>query len=251
MEGQPQRKPVNSNWIWGAALIILGALFLLNQVIPGLGGMIWATVTAGIGLAFFAVYLSNRQNWWALIPAYVFWAVTGLLVMITIGFAGAWIPTYVLLAIAAPFYYVYGHDTRNWWALIPAYTLTAIGAMVFLIEAHVLVDLLIPAYVMFAIAVPFGYVYAHDRRNWWALIPGGIMAALGIAFMVAGFAYLIPVVLIAAGIFVLVRQMGSRAQQPLGEPPAAAPKTGPQADHPVVEFTPLGNKESEPTGEKR
>jgi threonine/homoserine/homoserine lactone efflux protein len=60
-----------------------------------------------------------------------------------------------------------------------------VGVMVGLIGLGVLDDLLIPTYVMFAIAIPFFVVYARDTKQWWALIPGGIMVVIGLSFLVA------------------------------------------------------------------
>jgi len=79
--------------------------------------------------------------------------------------------------------------------------------MVGLIGAEVLDELLIPAYVMFAIAIPFLVVYGLDSRQWWALIPGGIMAGIGLAFLVAEAQadYIVPAILILIGIWMLVR----------------------------------------------
>jgi hypothetical protein len=143
------------------------------------------------------------------------------------------IATYVLAAIALPFLVVFLRDRAQWWALIPAYVLVAVGLMVGLIEVGILNDLIIPAYVMFAIAIPFIVVYARDPRQWWALIPGGIMAIVGLAFLVAEAAaqYVAPVVLVLAGAWVLVRQFTRREP---AAPDAPAP-AGPEADEPPAE----------------
>ena len=99
-------------------------------------------------------------------------------------------------------------DRSRWWALVPAYSLLAIGGMIGLIGAGVLDDLLVPAYIMFAVAIPFFVVYARNTRLWWALIPGGITGIIGLAFLMADSAvqYIGPVALIVAGAWVLVRQ---------------------------------------------
>ncbi|NIN64744.1 MAG: hypothetical protein GTO63_08590, partial [Anaerolineae bacterium] len=83
---------------------------------------------------------------------------------------------YVLAAIALPFLVAFLRDRSRWGLLIPAYVLLAVGVMVVLIEGGLLSDLLIPAYVLFAIAIPFFVVYARDPKQWWPLIPGGILA---------------------------------------------------------------------------
>ena len=51
-------------------MLSIGLLVLLNWIAPKFGG-VWggSIVLAGIGVSFLAVYLVERQNWWALIPA--------------------------------------------------------------------------------------------------------------------------------------------------------------------------------------
>ncbi|HAY83957.1 MAG TPA: hypothetical protein DCY42_03260 [Chloroflexi bacterium] len=87
-----------------------------------------------------------------------------------------------------------------------------IGIMVALIDLRVLDGLGIPAYVMFAIAIPFLVVYLVNRQNWWALIPGGITGLMGVGFF-AGTSlaqYVIPAVLLVAGGLVLYRSFAQK-----------------------------------------
>jgi hypothetical protein len=238
--------------VWGLALIVLGAFFLIAQLVPGfsglLGGLIWAAVMVGVGAAFLGVYVSDRARWWALIPAYVFAAIGGIIALATIGFRGDGIAAFVLMAIALPFFYVYLRDRRQWWALIPAYVMTAITMLV-LLPFRMMPGEWVAAYINFAVAVPFLYVYLRNRKNWWALIPAGITGLIGAAFLAAGAAYLIPALMVVAGIYLLVRYLGAGRREPAAvapPAPAALPKTGPQADRPATEFTPLGvSKEEE------
>ena len=80
--------------------------------------------------------------------------------------------------------------------------------MVPLIDFGVLDGILVAAYVLFAIAIPFFVVYARDTKQWWALIPGGITGIVALSFLIAKSAvvYVAPAVLIVAGTWVLVRQ---------------------------------------------
>lgn len=250
MENYPVKKRSSGTWVWGLVLIVLGAFFLIAQFVPGfgslLGGLIWAAAMVGIGAAFLGVYVSDRTRWWALIPAYVFAAIGGIIALATISFPGDGIAAFVLMAIALPFFYVYLRDRRQWWALIPAYVMTAITVLI-LLPFRMMPGEWVAAYVNFAVAAPFLYVYLRNRKHWWALIPAGITGAVGVAFLVAGTAYLIPALMIVAGIYLLVRYLGVRRSQPAAAAaPAAPPKTGPAADRPVTEFTPLGvSKEEE------
>ena len=176
----------------------------LNGSFPHLKAHEWVG-----GLGVLGVYLSDRSEWGILIPAYVMWAVAGLIALITLGvLRNAFIPTYVLAATMLPFLVAYARDHEQWWALIPAWVLLAVGLMVGLIGQGVLSDLLIPAYVMFAVAIPFIVVYARDPSQWWALIPGGIMTVIGLSFIVAQgmFQYVAAAVLLVVGAWILVRQ---------------------------------------------
>jgi hypothetical protein len=115
----------------------------------------------------------------------------------------------VLSAVALPFLVVFLRNRQHWWALIPAYTLFVVGLMVGLIGLGILDDLLIPAYVMFAIAIPFFVIFARNRQHWWALIPAGILTAIGISFLLAEDMFIVigPVLLIIAGAFILFRAL--------------------------------------------
>ncbi len=105
--------------------------------------------------------------------------------------------------------------------------------MIVLIGRGVLSDLLVPAYVMFAIAIPFFVVYARDPKQWWPLIPGGIMAVIGLSFLIAEAAvqYVGPAVLVLVGVWILVRVFTRR--EPTAPETPAPP--GPEADEPPAE----------------
>jgi hypothetical protein len=193
----------------GGGLLILFGVMSLVQVYIDLGAWVWVAALGLAGLAVFAIYFTDRSETWMLIPGYVLWAIAGLiaLVMLNILREEA-IAFYVLSAVGLPFLVVYLRDRANWWALIPAYVLFAVGLMVALIGTGILNDLLIPSYVMFAIAIPFFVVYISNSSNWWALIPAGIMTAIGLSFLIAEAAvqYVMPVILILAGGWILWRQ---------------------------------------------
>jgi hypothetical protein len=193
--------------VWGGLLIFFGALGLI-QTVTDLSDWGWVTLLTIAGFVVLAVFLTDTSDWTLLIPAYVMFAVAGLIALITLDvLRDEFIATYVLTAIALPFLVVFGRDRDQWWALIPAYVLLAVGLMVGLIGQDILTDLLIPAYVMFAVAIPFVVVYARNPRQWWTLIPAGMMAVIGLSLLLAEAAlqYLLPVALILAGVLILVR----------------------------------------------
>jgi hypothetical protein len=97
--------------------------------------------------------------------------------------------------------------------LIPAYVMLSVGLMVGLIDARVLEDLLIPAFVMFSIAIPFLIVYLRNPKEWWPLIPGGIMGVIGMGFLLSDRSTRIvaPILVIAVGVLIIVRQFMRQA----------------------------------------
>ncbi|MCP4420337.1 MAG: hypothetical protein GY805_27340 [Chloroflexi bacterium] len=212
----------NQGLVWGSLLIFFGIVGLIEMV-TDLTAWAWVAVLAVAGLGIFGIYLNNRSEWGLLIPTYVMWAVAALIGLIKLNILqGELIAPFVLTTIALPFLVGYLRNREQWGLLIPAYVLLAVGVMVWLIEREILNDLLIPAYVMFAVAIPFFVVYGRNSQQWWALIPGGIMTVIGLSFLIAEAAagYIVPAVLILAGIWILVRQRTH------SEPPAEKLKSG-------------------------
>ncbi len=234
MEGRTMRQAA----VWGGVLILAGVLLLVETVI-GLSAWIWILLLAAGGLGAFGLYLSERSDWSMLLTAYVLWAIALLIVVVT------WdivrddaVAVYVLLVIALPFLAVYYRNRAQWWALIPGYVLAAVAVMIGLIGLGVLDDMLVPAYVLLAIATPFFVVYARNRSHWWALIPGGVLAIIGLAFLIAEAAaeYIVPLVLVLVGVVILVRVFTRRDRGGTGLPGAGMPGiTRPETDVPAEE----------------
>jgi len=194
--------------VLGGLLILFGVLALL-ETISDLSAWIWVAVLTIGGLVVYAIYAMDRNEKWLLIISYVMLAVAGLVTLLTLGvLKDAFVATYVLLAIALPFFVGFLSNRNNWGLLIPAYVLAVIGVMVPLIELGVLGDSLIATYVLLAIALPFFVVYLVNKKNWWALIPGGILTVIGLGLLIAeGSADLLfAAALILAGIIVVIRQ---------------------------------------------
>jgi hypothetical protein len=95
----------------------------------------------------------------------------------------AWV--WVALLIVAGFiaFGVYLTDRSEWALLIPAYVMWAIALLVALIELNVLRDESVATFVLAVIALPFLAVFLRDRAQWWLLIPAYVL--LAIALLVA------------------------------------------------------------------
>ena len=65
--------------VWGGLLILFGVITLL-ETFTDLTAWTWVALLAAAGLGVFAVYLTDRSDRGLLIPAYVLWAIAGLIV---------------------------------------------------------------------------------------------------------------------------------------------------------------------------
>ncbi len=202
-------------------MVLFGALLLIQEFYE-LSEWIWVAVLIVSGAGVYGVYSVTREEAWMLIVSYVLLAVGALIVLTRLDvLQEAYIASFVMVVIAIPFIYGYFRSGQEAWGLlIPAYVLLVIGVMVPLLEAEVLTDDAIPAFVMFSIALPFLVVFGMNTKQWWALIVGGVLAIAGIAFLVAIdlVEYILPVALILIGGGILVRLlMGRTADEPAEE----------------------------------
>lgn len=201
-----------SEWwplIPGYVLLVIASMLALEELNILADSYIATYVLAGIALPFLYIYTQDRTQWWPLIPAYVLLSIGLMVALIEVNLlVDAFVATYVLGVIALPFLFVYFRDRANWWALIPAYVLLSIGIMVGLIDTRLLSDLLVPAYVMFSIAIPFLFIYVRNPKEWWPLIPGGIMGLIGLGFLLSerSTRLVAPILVIGIGAFILLRQ---------------------------------------------
>jgi hypothetical protein len=239
-------RPSSGSLIAGAILIGLGILALVGQFID-IGDTFATVLMYGFAAVFLAVFATNpRQRWWALIPAYVF-GVIGTFLFVEPILRGEMDAIYWLIAIGAPFLLVFlSNPRRRWWALIPTYVM-ATTAFFLLVEGLLPGDL-DGAYWLFAVAAPFLLVFLTDPgRRWWALIPGGILSAIGVALFVSNAELIVALALIVLGGFLLARQFlgGGRRAAVAAPPQAAAPKYGPEADKAPADFEPIGAREGQ------
>jgi hypothetical protein len=217
--------------IWGGLLILLGGLLLVDQFVD-LTDWVWMAALVFSGLVALGFYLSDRSDGWLLLTAYILLVIAGLIALIALNLlADELVAVYVLLSIALPFLGVFLRDRSQWWALIPAYVLLAVALMNWLMEAGILSDLLVPGYVMFAIAIPFFVVYGRNTKHWWALIPAGILSIIGIVFFIseAALQYIGAVLLVITGLWILVRVF-TRKGGPETEASTAVPEVKDQSE---------------------
>ncbi|HVC06550.1 MAG TPA: hypothetical protein VND98_03055 [Solirubrobacterales bacterium] len=63
----PRPTANRGNSVWGWALIVLGALFLANNLLPSFGDWIAPAIFAGVGIAFLAWYGARPEHPWPIL----------------------------------------------------------------------------------------------------------------------------------------------------------------------------------------
>lgn len=207
-------KSRTSGYVWGGLLIVIGVMALLDTFYE-LSAWIWVAILTVGGLAIYGVYAIDRTERWLLIISYAMLAIAGLVTLLTLAVLDdPYVATYVMFAIAIPFLFAFLQNRTRWGLLIPAYVLFVIGIFVPLTELGVLNDAVTVTFILFAIAIPFFVVYIRNTKNWWALIPGGILAIIGLAFLIAegSVEYIFGAVFIVAGLLIVLRQLFRRGE---------------------------------------
>jgi len=191
--------------LWGLLLILAGVLFLLNSIgTITIGEYQWAILLGIGGLAFLSVFISDRNHWWALFPAF------GLLIggsIVYLENTYLTIPGDIAGAIALggiglAFLLIFLTKFSNWWALIPAGVLFSLTA-VFLLGAESSGVFLVGLGLTFGV---IGFVPTEQGRMRWAFIPAVILIIIGLVMLIASFdlfALLWPLGLIAAGLLII------------------------------------------------
>ncbi len=205
-------KRIDFRILIGALLIAAGLLFLLQtfNIIPDAWGVLWtAAFVVGSGI-FFYVYFTDRQQWWALIPAMTLLGLAGTVVVDSLlpglsNFGGA----LFLGGIGLSFWIIYLTNREFWWAIIPGGVLLTLSAVT-VAEDYISGDSEGGVFFM-GLAVTFLLValLAKPRESfWWAYIPAGVLFVMGV-FLIGPlnslFNYVWPVALILVGGMILFR----------------------------------------------
>jgi hypothetical protein len=196
--------------IWGTVLILAGLLFLAQNMawLPTLSTLVWAAISFGLSLLFLVSFLISRpQEIGWLFPGFIFAGTGVTLSLVTYGVQSDLLAVPVLLGVALPFLVVFLLDRqKNGWALIPAWVMLALIAVVFL-STRVSGEV-VGAVVMFSIGLPFLFVFLRDRSQWWGLIPGLILSGMGVVILLvnqAGSDYIASLILFVIALpFLLV-----------------------------------------------
>jgi hypothetical protein len=172
-------------WVWAGSLMLAGLILLVVNtgllpftlpLLPVVGAG-----TALIGLPFLGWWLFNRGDTWALLAAWVFFALTILVGAVLLNPPyGQIIGMVALIEIAVPLLVVYLANRSRSWALIPAYGLIGLAGLLGLTILNPSHEFLIGAGLLL-VALPCWLAFMLDNQRRWALVPAGIatLGALG------------------------------------------------------------------------
>lgn len=200
-------------------LILLGVLILLSNLnilpwdIDALQWF-WLLVFGGAGISFLAVFLSNRDNWWAVIPSFT---LLGLAILVSNVIPSRYseVGGAIFLGMIGLSFWVILILRRDfWWAIIPGGVLTTLALVA--LASGGLGGLASGAIFFLGMAITFLVVYllpTGDGRQLWAIWPAGILGLLGLMLTLGagGIAqYVFPAALILFGGWLVFRSLGRR-----------------------------------------
>ena len=178
------------NLIGGLILIAAGALFMARnlgyeiELTPVMGMLLFGALSA---LCFIRYFAGDLKRWGRLMPACLFATFTVMIGLSEADVPGSLIATPLFVGFAIPFAVALIADVRqNYWAVMPLtiFSVLALGtALDNFTDSTTLGGL-----AAFIVAAPFYFVYFTQPRQWWALIPAGILSSIGCtALLVAVF----------------------------------------------------------------
>jgi len=195
--------------VGGLLLVALGVLLFLNNldVIDLDWSLLIGPIIALGGLVFLFVYIFDRKNWWALIPALTLLGLgaTILLDALNIPFAETISGAILFLAIGLSFWLIYINNSSNWWAIIPGGVLWSLAAVTLMPEG----TWISRGIFFLGLGLTFLLVYLLPKpegRMKWALYPAvalflvGLLASIGASNLIK---FIWPVVLLAGGVVLL------------------------------------------------
>jgi hypothetical protein len=198
----------------GGLLIGAGILFMLQtlNIIPDAWSILWILAfLVGSGV-FLYIYITDRAQWWALIPGMVLLGLAGTIFVDTYFSAVSDLAGALFLgSIGVGFWLVYLTHRDFWWAIIPGgvlLTLSAVTGLEDYVEGDAGGGIFFIGLALTFLLVAF---LAKPRENfWWAYIPAGVLFVLGV-FLIGPlqtvFNYIWPVALILAGGALLIRNL--------------------------------------------
>ncbi|HWL76873.1 hypothetical protein [Microbacterium sp.] len=199
----------------GVLILVAGTLLLLEATgVLTTPPVVWAALLAAGSGVFWWVFFADRPAWWAALPgaALAGAAVATILQLDTAVSGGAEVPFFGALSIG--FWAVYLRGTARWWAIIPAgalLTIAVVAGVTGIVGASVA-----GAIFLFGLATTFALVAllpGGARRRTWAWVPAAALTLAGVLILFGAgewfvvLNYVWPMLVIAAGVFVLWRAL--------------------------------------------
>lgn len=178
----------------GVLLVAAGALLAAEATgLLQLGAVFWGAAAIAAALLFTVIWLRDRAQWWAWIPAGALMGVAAVMLspglLPTLGLDQGRAGPLFLLFLGMGFGLAYAANRAQWWALIPMGALWTV-ATVALFEStnEVIGEPGVASVTFFGLAATFLLVAfapgGRERIRPWALIPAGVLMLIGV--LVAG-----------------------------------------------------------------
>jgi hypothetical protein len=206
-------KRVQWRVVAGVLLIAAGLLFLLQTfgIVRFVWDVIWTGLFAAGGVCFLWVFLERREQWWAAIPGMVLLGIGAQIGLSILGLDGLLGGAIFLGALSVAFWLVYLRSRENWWAVIPGGVLLSLAVVAGVDEIAPRAET--GGLFFLGLALTFALVYLLPtpgvRMN-WALIPAGVLCAIGLIVTIATssvLSFLWPAALIVVGCFLVYRAL--------------------------------------------
>jgi hypothetical protein len=216
----------------GLILIGIGVLGLISTLgwFGGLGGLPGAVL---FGAAAYFAHLQGRNTgarFWRLAT----YPLAGLAIA---SIAPAPLGGFAFLgSLGLAFAIVYREDANQWWAVIPAGALLSL-AVTALVDGMTRSAGAGGAVFLFGLAATFFVLTRLPRHPQpWAIFPAGVLAVLAVVALTTSGGWIVPVLLIAAGAWMLLRPDGARSVASVlrSGPPARASDEAPIVAEPVA-----------------
>ena len=207
----------------GILLVAAGILVLLQNfgILRSGLSLLWSLCFLAAGVIITFVFLTDRKNWWAVIPGFTLLGIGALILLdwALPATGGRWGGPLFLGALGAAFWVIYANRREQWWPIIPGGVLLTLAFVAALDDAVGVIGFDTGSLFFLGLAGTFFLVYllAQPNKMTWALYPAGILAAIGVVIAISSSSltrYLGPVALLIAGGYLVYRAL-------------ARPKAGP------------------------
>ncbi len=206
--------------VGGTLLIIFGILSLLASLGIVTGGidLFWAILFGASGALFLYVFLTNRANWWAIIPGFVLVSIGATIILeLFLPSSGIdWGDMFILGGIALAFWAIYFINREHWWAIIPGGVMLTLTLMVGITPALNSVGIDEGGFFLIGLGLTFGLLALlppSRKQMKWAFIPAVILLVLGLLITAAAaelLEFIGPIVLILIGLYLVFRVFRQR-----------------------------------------